>query len=106
MDCKKATKVIPAFIKDELSVKETELLLMHMEQCPECKEELTIQLLVSEGLLSLEEGKEFDLNREIKNKIFQAKRRIKWHKKIKLAGLFAGFVLMFALIVVACLIFL
>ena len=65
MDCKKIQYQIPVFLKDELKSRELMRFLEHMELCEECKEELTIQYLSSEGISRLEEGKTFDLDREL-----------------------------------------
>lgn len=50
MDCKQVTKYIPAFIDEDMAVWDLEQFLLHIEHCPECREELTIQILVAEGL--------------------------------------------------------
>lgn len=65
MDCKDFEKLIPKFIKKECTPKEEEILLEHIRECPECKEEVTIQLLLEEGLSRLESGESFDLNAEL-----------------------------------------
>ena len=46
MECKEVQKNIPAFLNDELTGKAAELFLNHIEECPECREELSIQYLV------------------------------------------------------------
>ncbi len=74
MDCKQIQRLIPAFLKDELKSRELMRFLEHMETCEECMEELTIQYLSSEGLLRLEEGKTFDLDRELKEYMLQTAR--------------------------------
>ena len=65
MDCKDFEKLIPKFLKKECTPKEAEILLEHVRKCPDCKEEVTIQLLVGEGLNHLESGESFDLNAEL-----------------------------------------
>lgn len=77
MDCKQIQRRIPAFLKDELKGRELMRFLEHMDSCEECKEELTIQYLSSEGILRLEEGKTFDLERELKEYMLQTARGIK-----------------------------
>lgn len=82
MTCKEAEKLIPLFLKDDLDTEELRDFLEHTEHCGECKEELTIQYLVSEGLSRLEQGSVFDLNRELKARIDGAehvlRRRERW----------------------------
>lgn len=65
MNCKEVEKNIPRFIRKECSVKEEIALLEHILHCPECKEELSIQFLLTEGIQRLENGESFDLNKEL-----------------------------------------
>lgn len=69
MDCKNIEKLIPKFIKNECTLKEEEIFLEHIKGCPECKEELTIQFLLEEGLNRLEDGESFDLNAELEKRL-------------------------------------
>lgn len=82
MDCKQAQKMIPQYLGDELDNRATLRFLEHVEECPECMEELSIQYLVSEGTVRLEDGSSFDLNRELKNKIEHSRQDIKRQKKM------------------------
>ena len=59
LQCLQATKMIPSFIVGELSYRELEQFMEHMEECESCKEELSIQFLVEVGLNSLEAGNTF-----------------------------------------------
>ena len=58
MDCKETEKKIPSFLQDELDGSRLEEFIAHVENCAECKEELSIQFLVAEGLERLEQGAE------------------------------------------------
>ena len=49
MTCKETEKMIPLFLKDELETEELREFMEHIESCEDCKEELTIQFLVTEG---------------------------------------------------------
>lgn len=69
MTCREAENMIPLFLEDNLDTDDLRGFLDHMEHCVECREELTIQYLVSEGLHRLEKGSVFDLNRELKARI-------------------------------------
>lgn len=83
MDCKEFEKKIPAFISRDLAYKELKQFLEHMEHCPECREELTIQILISEGMIRLEEGNAFDLQKEIDGRLREAERQIRMHKTMR-----------------------
>lgn len=69
MNCKEIEKLIPKFIKNECTQAEEEMLLAHIKTCPDCKEELTIQFLLDEGLNRLEAGESFDLNAELEKRL-------------------------------------
>lgn len=88
MDCKQIQRLIPAFLRDELKGRELMRFLRHMDACEECKEELTIQYLSSEGISRLEEGKTFDLDRELTEYIVRAANGIKRRRNYVL-GFFA-----------------
>lgn len=77
MDCKEIQRRIPVFLKEEMKNRELMRFLKHMDECEECKEELTIQYLSSEGLLRLEEGQTFDLDRELKEYMMHAQKGIR-----------------------------
>ena len=82
MNCKDAEKKIPYFLQDELDGSKLEEFLEHIENCPECKEELSIQFLVSEGLERLEKGNNFNLQKELLMKLEDADHRINVHRTL------------------------
>lgn len=75
MECKQIERLIPAFLQNELKGRQLNRFLKHIDICPDCKEELTIHYLASEGILRLEEGKTFDLDRELQEYIQQIDRK-------------------------------
>ena len=82
MNCKEAEKKIPSFLQEELGGSELEEFLEHVENCPECEEELTIQLLVTEGLERLETGNNFNLQDELLIKLTGAEHHIRVHRTL------------------------
>ncbi len=82
MDCNEAEKRIPFFLQDELDGSQLEEFIAHVEACPECKEELSIQFLVSEGLERLESGNNFNLQEELLMKLADAGHRISLRRKL------------------------
>ena len=50
MDCKQIQKLIGAFDKNQLSIKEEEIFADHILGCKECQEELEIYYIVEYGL--------------------------------------------------------
>ena len=77
MDCKEVQKNIAAFLDEEVSGRNAEKFLHHIEECPECREELSIQYLVKEGMARLEEGGSFDLGKDLKELITNSYKKIK-----------------------------
>ncbi|MGN0430916.1 MAG: zf-HC2 domain-containing protein [Lachnospiraceae bacterium] len=80
MDCKEFERMIPAFVANNLEYKDLKEFLKHAENCTECQEELTIQVLISEGMARLEEGSAFDLQQELKHRLEEAKHGIRVHQ--------------------------
>lgn len=83
MTCKEAEKMIPAFIDHTLDEDDLEALMQHIENCEMCKEELSIQLLVSEGMDRLESGSSFNLQGSVKRRVDMGKRQINVKMKLK-----------------------
>lgn len=79
MNCKEFEKLIPGFIADELDYSSMKRFSEHMEQCDNCREEVVIQLLVTEGVQRLEDGRAFDLQKEMDLRLNRIKRKIKVH---------------------------
>lgn len=82
-DCKQIERNIPAFISDELDDREKKRFLEHIAKCPSCKEELSIQFLVTTGMLRLESGDTFDLNRELSGRIELEWRHLAVKRKLQ-----------------------
>jgi predicted anti-sigma-YlaC factor YlaD len=83
MDCKTAEKTIPYFLQDELDGTELAEFVEHIEGCPECREELTIQFLVAEGIGQLEKGDSFNLQNALYEKMDSAKQKVRIHQTLK-----------------------
>lgn len=107
MECKEAEKRIPLFLEDELETEELREFMEHIQQCSECKEELSIQFLVSEGMARLETGSVFDLQNELKKQMEDAKHTLHFRENLKWM-LFAleGLVVLAIIIILVMLIFL
>lgn len=69
--------MIPLFLEDELETDELREFMEHVEKCEECKEELSIQFLVLEGMARLETGNVFDLQSELKFRMEEAGHTLK-----------------------------
>ena len=79
MDCKEFEKMIPAYIVQKLPYADLKRFCEHARQCGECREELTIQFLTTEGIQRLEDGGAFDLQKELSQHEADARRKIRFH---------------------------
>ncbi|MCM1046185.1 MAG: zf-HC2 domain-containing protein [Candidatus Gastranaerophilales bacterium] len=87
MDCKEFERLIPDFIGRKLDFLTLKRFHTHMETCENCKEELEIQFLVSEGIQRLEEGDAFDLQKELDQRLIETKRKVRFHDAFLRVGL-------------------
>ena len=83
LDCKETERRISRFLANDLTGRELIQFIEHVESCESCKEELTIQYLSSEGIARLEEGKTFDLDRELTEYMHIMVRKYKLRRKLR-----------------------
>lgn len=89
MNCKEFEKEIPDFIKRKMDYLTLKEFYAHMQSCADCKEEMTIHFLVSDGLQRLEAGEAFDLQKEWNNRMDEAKRKLLRNDAILQIGFWA-----------------
>lgn len=106
LQCMQATKMIPAFITGELSYKELEQFMRHMEECESCREELSIQFLVDIGLNSLEAGNTFDLQEELHTALEEAEGKVQLYQFLHQGLFILGCIAASALLVLGLLLIL
>lgn len=98
MTCKEFEGMIPGFIEKKLDFATTKLFLDHMKYCTQCKEELNIQFLVNEGLVRLEEGEAFDLQKEMLDLIGSARKKVRVHERFLRQGRWIEILVMLVLL--------
>lgn len=86
MECKEFQKLIPDFIHKKMDYVTAKRFVAHFDQCPDCKEELNIQFLIDEGLIRLEEGSAFDLQKEMRDMLEAAEKKIHFHDRFITIG--------------------
>ena len=69
MDCKEFERLIPDFIGNKLDYPSLKRFNRHMEHCTECQE----------GIQRLEDGGAFDLQKELDQRLDEARRRLRLH---------------------------
>ncbi len=79
-------KLIPQFLDDDLDNQDLSDFLDHIDNCPECKEELTIQFLVRVGMQRLEDGNTFNLVQELERELTDAKKKMHRRKTLVLVS--------------------
>lgn len=77
IDCKIIEKKIQQYLDNELSPYEMQVFLDHIKECPDCKEELTIRYMVSEGLIKAEQDNEYDLLHGLEEKMQGSYKKIR-----------------------------
>ena len=86
MTCKEFEKMIPDFLNRKLDFLTLKKFNEHMESCEECREELTIQFLVTEGMQRLEEGNAFDMQAELEDRLEEARNHTRFHSAFLYVG--------------------
>ena len=87
MDCKEFERLIPDFISDKLDYQNMKRFNDHMEHCENCQEELSSKFLVTEGMQRLEDGRAFDLQKELRQHLEEAKKYVRVHDTFMRVGL-------------------
>ena len=98
MTCKEFEKIIPDYMQKKLDFIVEKQFVEHLHACPTCKEELNIQFLVEEGLVRLEDGRAFDLQKEIKGLLKESDRKIRVHEKSVKFGRIMEIIIMVAVL--------
>lgn len=88
LSCKQTEKLINHFIGGDMDNRTKWQFLDHIDSCPVCKEELSIQFLVTTGMQRVENGDTFDLNRELRTKMNMERHHLQVLKSLQ-DGLYA-----------------
>ena len=97
MNCKRFEGLITYFVDRKLDYATMKQFMEHMNSCTQCKEELNIQFLVNEGLVRLEEGEAFDLQKEMHELLGSARKRIRTHERFMMHGRLAELIVMLSI---------
>ena len=77
IDCKVIEKRIQHYLDNKLSPYEMQVFLDHIKVCPDCKEELTIRYMISEGLMKAEQNNQYDLLHGLEEKMASSYKKIR-----------------------------
>ena len=87
MTCKEFESLIPGYVAKKLDYLTLKDFYDHMQSCADCKEEMTINFLVSDGLQKLENGDAFDLHKEWEKRVGETGRKLKRNEGVIRLGL-------------------
>ena len=62
MTCKEAAKMVIPYIEEQLCDKDLRRFVKHIQECPECREELETYYIVYKGLMQLDEKEDLPMN--------------------------------------------
>lgn len=79
MNCKASEQSISLFLDRSLSGDDLRNFLLHIESCPDCREELGTAYLLEIALDRIEEGESLNLDKELDLKIKAAKSALNQH---------------------------
>lgn len=105
LTCKEVEMIIPDFIKQKLEYHDLKKFLEHIETCENCKEELTIQFLIEEGMARLEDGSAFDLQKELNARIQECEKQIERHRMMQCVSYTMEIVAILAIALIVYIIF-
>lgn len=82
MNCIEARRMIAPFVNKELTDKETEQFLKHIDHCSDCMDELDVYYTVHRALASLDSGKhhEFNFQKMLKEDIRSSRHAVAGRK--------------------------
>lgn len=104
MTCKEAMQWIMPYINDEMTDKEVQSFLEHIEGCKECYEELEVYYTIYAGLAQLDsDGSTFDMRNILTDAIEVSKGRVRAHKRFNAAYVLSQFVAIVSLILLIAL---
>lgn len=76
LEHKSIEEEIPEFLEDRLNNERLDRFLTHLRECTSCRDELSIQYLVREGLPRIESGENFSLNEDLEAYVDLENRRL------------------------------
>lgn len=83
MKCNEFERMIPAYLHNELKERQMKQYIEHARTCAVCREEMTIQYLITEGMQRLENGQTLDVERELNEKMNQSVKHLKRVKALR-----------------------
>ncbi len=71
--CKEVENLLQPYLENRLGYAELSILLSHLGECAECRDELEIRYLLQEGLKRAEEGKSLDMRKDLSERLTKSR---------------------------------
>ncbi len=104
-ECKSIEQSIPDFLEGKLPYDKVKRLYEHLEHCEDCREELEINFLMTEGLRRAESGEVFDLKADLDKMLLQSKQKFIRHEKMRTLMQASGVAVIFVVIIAVLIVF-
>ena len=88
-ECEIVRDILPLYVDGVCSDASREIIVDHLKECPDCKEELTIRYMISEGLTKAEENNEYDLLHGLEEKMKSSYKKL-YGKEPEVMAIHAG----------------
>ena len=99
-ECKEYELMISDYLMDNLKYKELSRFIDHIDNCSECREELSIQFLVTEGMNVLKGADSYNLQSCLDNKLSYSHRRLGRYKRFLHLYILVTILLVVAIVIV------
>lgn len=93
MTCKEAEAMITSYMDETLEISDLRSFVSHIDDCPDCRDELEVRFLVYKGLQMLEAGESFDLKHELDVKLARSRSVIAIAYRVRVALVITGIML-------------
>ena len=91
MTCREAQQMVMPYINHQLSDEELEAFLLHIEECPDCREELEIYFTVDYGIRQLDDDTgAYDIPGALKKSLEQAREHVHCMRVWRYSGIYSA----------------
>ena len=81
--CKDVEDFLQPYLEYRLDNRSMKKLVDHLKNCHECMDELEIRYLLYEGLKRLEAGQNFNLKKELENRLYKSEQELLMIDRLK-----------------------
>lgn len=74
--CKEIQSLIPAYLSEDLTLKQAKYFTRHLKKCRDCREEIEISYLLDKGIERVEKGETVDLHADLEEMLSETEDAI------------------------------